>query len=37
MDNGKILCDMYNLSLIGNFSPAGLPKTVEVFGAELIL
>ena len=34
MDNGKRLCD--NLSLNGNFSPAYLPKTVEVFGAEVM-
>lgn len=35
MENGKRLCD--NLSLNGNFSLADLPKTVEVFGAEVIL
>jgi len=33
--NGKRLCD--NLSLNGNFSPAHLPKTVEIFVAEVIL
>lgn len=35
VNNGKRLCD--NLSLNGNFSPADLPKSVEVFGAEVIL
>ena len=35
VDNGKRLCD--NLSLNGNFSPADLPRAVEIFGAEVIL
>ena len=35
VNSGKRLCD--NLSLNGNFSSADLPKTVEVFGAEVIL
>ena len=35
VNNGKRLCD--NLSLNENFSPADLPKSVEVFGAEIIV
>ena len=37
MDNGKRLCDNLSLLINGYFSPADLPKTVDVFGAEVIL
>ena len=35
MKNEKKLWD--NLRLNGSFSPADLPKTVDIFGAEVIL